>query len=125
MGLNNKKSKLFVFFLFFIYKIKKKGLKIEHTPIPLLYKPYGVIALVERFREHMVPFLNCEQSVTMAVLISNNIISYITDFIYITDGQGWDSDLSHLKNIIKSIKYVFNFSMIQAGYLEHLIQSSN
>ncbi|CAH1856359.1 type II restriction endonuclease [Convivina praedatoris] len=49
----------------------------------------------------------------------------IHDFIYITDGQGWDSDLSHLKNIIKSIKYVFNFSMIQAGYLEHLIQSSN
>ncbi|MCT4395453.1 type II restriction endonuclease [Periweissella beninensis] len=43
-------------------------------------------------------------------------------FVYITDGQGWASDSSHLKTILKSIKYVFNFSMIQDGYIDDLIQ---
>lgn len=44
-------------------------------------------------------------------------------FIYITDGQGWDTDASHLKKIISSIDNVFNFSMIQHGYLTALIDS--
>ena len=43
------------------------------------------------------------------------------EFIYITDGQGWDSDASHLKAILRSIKYVFNFNMIQEGYIDELI----
>lgn len=40
------------------------------------------------------------------------------EFIYITDGKGWDSDRSHLLEAITHIGKVFNYNMIEDGYLE-------
>lgn len=39
------------------------------------------------------------------------------EFIYVTDGKGWDSDKSHLKEAMKYIGKVFNYRMIESGYL--------
>lgn len=39
------------------------------------------------------------------------------ELIYITDGQGWSTDKSHLIEIIDTIGSVFNFKMLQSGYL--------
>lgn len=40
------------------------------------------------------------------------------EFIYITDGKGWDSDRSHLLEAMKHIGKVFNYNMVEDGYLE-------
>ncbi len=40
------------------------------------------------------------------------------EFIYITDGKGWDSDKSHLKEAMEYIGKVFNYRMIESGYLK-------
>ncbi|MFB5967445.1 hypothetical protein J7T88_03990 [Streptococcus thermophilus] len=39
------------------------------------------------------------------------------EFIYITDGSGWDSDKSHLIEAMEYIGKVFNYKMIEEGYL--------
>ena len=39
------------------------------------------------------------------------------EFIYITDGRGWDSDKSHLIEAMEYIGKVFNYKMIEDGYL--------
>lgn len=39
------------------------------------------------------------------------------EFIYITDGAGWDSDKSHLIEAMEYIGKVFNYKMIEDGYL--------
>lgn len=43
------------------------------------------------------------------------------DFIYITDGKGWDSDKSHLFEAMEYIGTVFNYQMIEDGYLDELL----
>lgn len=40
------------------------------------------------------------------------------EFIYITDGRGWDSDKSHLKEAMEYIGKVFNYNMVKSGYLD-------
>ena len=39
------------------------------------------------------------------------------EFIYVTDGKGWDSDKSHLLEAMQYIGKVFNYQMIEDGYL--------
>lgn len=39
------------------------------------------------------------------------------EFIYITDGRGWDNDKSHLLEAMEYIGKVFNYKMLEAGYL--------
>lgn len=39
------------------------------------------------------------------------------EFIYITDGDGWQSDKSHLKEAMEYIGKVFNYKMIENNYL--------
>lgn len=45
------------------------------------------------------------------------------EFIYITDGDGWLSDKSHLKEVLEHIGKVFNFKMIEDGYLTDYIDN--
>ena len=45
------------------------------------------------------------------------------EFIYITDGKGWDSDKSHLLEAMKHIGKVFNYNMIEDGYLEDYLMN--
>lgn len=40
------------------------------------------------------------------------------EFIYITDGKGWDTDKSHLLEAMEYIGKVFNYQMIEDGYLK-------
>lgn len=40
------------------------------------------------------------------------------EFIYVTDGKGWDSDKSHLIEAMEYIGKVFNYNMIEEGYLD-------
>lgn len=40
------------------------------------------------------------------------------DFIYITDGKGWDFDKSHLLEAMEYIGKVFNYQMVEDGYLD-------
>ncbi|MDR0899661.1 MAG: type II restriction endonuclease [Lactobacillaceae bacterium] len=42
-------------------------------------------------------------------------------FVYITDGDGWKSDQSHLKEAIEYIGYVFNTEMVRKGWLEDFV----
>lgn len=44
------------------------------------------------------------------------------EFIYITDGRGWDSDQSHLKEGMEYIGKVFNYKMIESGYLNDYLR---
>lgn len=44
------------------------------------------------------------------------------EFIYITDGRGWDSDKSHLFEAMEYIGKVFNYKMIEAGYLSDYLE---
>lgn len=39
------------------------------------------------------------------------------EFIYVTDGIGWNSDKSHLLEAMDYIGKVFNYKMIESGYL--------
>ncbi|WP_209304141.1 DpnII family type II restriction endonuclease [Rothia nasimurium] len=43
------------------------------------------------------------------------------EFIYITDGRGWDKQKEDLRSAIKNINKVFNYSMVEGGYLRDLI----
>ncbi|KAA8371187.1 restriction endonuclease [Leuconostoc carnosum] len=43
------------------------------------------------------------------------------EFIYITDGEGWLKDKSHLKEALEYIGNVFNVSMVEDGYIESLL----
>ncbi|WP_201290694.1 DpnII family type II restriction endonuclease [Erysipelothrix aquatica] len=43
------------------------------------------------------------------------------EFIYITDGKGWDSDQSHLLEAMQYIGKVFNYQMIEDGYLNEYL----
>ncbi|WP_294977326.1 DpnII family type II restriction endonuclease [uncultured Leuconostoc sp.] len=43
------------------------------------------------------------------------------EFIYITDGEGWISDKSHLKEALEYIGNVFNVSMVESGYIESIL----
>ncbi|MDE8064633.1 DpnII family type II restriction endonuclease [Erysipelothrix rhusiopathiae] len=43
------------------------------------------------------------------------------EFIYITDGRGWDSDKSHLLEAMQYIGKVFNYKMIEDGYLDEYL----
>lgn len=43
------------------------------------------------------------------------------EFIYVTDGRGWDSDKSHLIEAMEYIGKVFNYKMIESGYLKDYI----
>lgn len=44
------------------------------------------------------------------------------EFIYITDGKGWDSDQSHLIEAMEYIGKVFNYKMVESGYLEDYLE---
>ena len=44
------------------------------------------------------------------------------EFIYITDGRGWDSDQSHLKEAMEYIGKVFNYKMVESGYLKDFLK---
>ncbi|MGK0555226.1 type II restriction endonuclease [Macrococcus capreoli] len=44
------------------------------------------------------------------------------EFIYVTDGKGWDSDKSHLIEAMEYIGKVFNYKMIEDGYLEDYLE---
>lgn len=44
------------------------------------------------------------------------------EFIYVTDGKGWDSDRSHLLEAMNYIGKVFNYQMIEDGYLEDYLE---
>lgn len=44
------------------------------------------------------------------------------EFIYITDGAGWDSDRSHLVEAMQYIGKVFNYRMIEDGYLKEYLE---
>ncbi|MDT9542368.1 type II restriction endonuclease [Streptococcus mutans] len=44
------------------------------------------------------------------------------EFIYITDGKGWDSDKSHLMEAMKYIGKVFNYKMIESDYLNDYLE---
>ncbi|WP_251713327.1 type II restriction endonuclease [Lactococcus ileimucosae] len=44
------------------------------------------------------------------------------EFIYITDGRGWDSDRSHLFEAMEYIGKVFNYKMIEGGYLSDYLE---
>lgn len=50
--------------------------------------------------------------------LKNRISSTYHDFIYITDGDGWKSDQSHLREAIENIGHVFNTKMVKAGWVE-------
>ncbi len=43
-------------------------------------------------------------------------------FIYITSGDGWAHDISHISSAIEKIKYLFNFEMVKKGYIEQLLK---
>ena len=43
------------------------------------------------------------------------------EFIYITDGKGWDSDKSHLIEAMEYIGKVFNYQMVEDGYLKDFL----
>lgn len=43
------------------------------------------------------------------------------EFIYITDGQGWDGDSSHLIDVLSNVVNVFNFQMLENGFLDDFI----
>ncbi|GAB2022728.1 type II restriction endonuclease [Pseudolactococcus yaeyamensis] len=53
--------------------------------------------------------------------LSEEIRALGHEFIYITDGQGWKSDTSHLIDILYEIKTVFNYKMIADNYLSEYI----
>src|SRR5699024_2108338 len=55
---------------------------------------------------------------TEFINLSNRLSKTNNEFIYITDGKGWDSDKSHLLEAMKHIGKVFNYNMIEDGYLE-------
>lgn len=44
------------------------------------------------------------------------------EFIYITDGRGWDGDRSHLAEAMEYIGKVFNYKMIESGYLKDYLK---
>lgn len=44
------------------------------------------------------------------------------EFIYITDGKGWDSDKSHLIEAMEYIGKVFNYQMVEDGYLKDFLE---
>lgn len=44
------------------------------------------------------------------------------EFIYITDGRGWDSDKSHLNEAMEYIGKVFNYKMVELGYLSNYLE---
>ena len=41
-------------------------------------------------------------------------------FVYITDGKGWESDKSHLAPIIDKVPNVFNYAMVEDGWLDDI-----
>lgn len=45
------------------------------------------------------------------------------EFIYVTDGKGWDSDKSHLLEAMQHIGKVFNYNMIEDGYLDDYLKN--
>lgn len=57
-------------------------------------------------------------SATEFINLSNRLAMTNNEFIYITDGVGWDSDKSHLFEAMKHIGKVFNYNMVEDGYLE-------
>lgn len=44
------------------------------------------------------------------------------EFVYVTDGKGWDSDKSHLIEAMEYIGKVFNYKMIEDGYLDDYLE---
>ncbi|MEX6014332.1 type II restriction endonuclease [Mammaliicoccus sciuri] len=44
------------------------------------------------------------------------------EFIYITDGKGWDTDKSHLVEAMTYIGKVFNYKMVEDGYLDDYLE---
>lgn len=44
-------------------------------------------------------------------------------FVYITDGLGWKKDATHLSTIIDHVPNVFNYKMVEDGWLDDVAQS--
>ncbi|MCD8845846.1 type II restriction endonuclease [Mammaliicoccus sciuri] len=44
------------------------------------------------------------------------------EFIYITDGKGWDVEKSHLTEAMTFIGKVFNYKMVEDGYLDDYLE---
>lgn len=44
-----------------------------------------------------------------------------TEFIWITDGEGWETAKAPLRETFNAIDYIFNFSMLDVGALEYVI----
>ena len=62
-------------------------------------------------------------SATEFINLSNRLAKTNNEFIYITDGIGWDSDKSHLLEAMKHIGKVFNYNMVEDGYLEDYLKN--
>lgn len=45
------------------------------------------------------------------------------ELVYITDGQGWIQEKSHLLSILSSMNNVFNFYMVQNNFIQELINT--
>lgn len=53
--------------------------------------------------------------------LSNRFAKTNHEFIYITDGLGWTNDKSHLLEAMEHIGKVFNYNMVENGYIENYI----
>lgn len=43
-------------------------------------------------------------------------------FIYVTSGNGWAQDTSHIGAAIANIPYLFNYAMVNKGYIQQILQ---
>ncbi|KZU04306.1 DpnII family type II restriction endonuclease [Lactiplantibacillus plantarum] len=56
----------------------------------------------------------------------NNILTNAGyTFIYVTSGNGWTNDTSHIRTAIAKIPYLFNYEMVKHGYIQQLLQSQS
>lgn len=55
----------------------------------------------------------------------NRLIKYESkniDFIWVTDGQGWNTSKNSLQEAFAQINYIFNLNMLKNGFLFNLLQ---
>ena len=55
--------------------------------------------------------------------ISEALATTNIEFIYITDGRGWKIDQSNLKRAIKNVSKVFNYEMLERGFLDDYLNA--
>lgn len=52
--------------------------------------------------------------------LNNELKDQNIDFIWVTDGKGWETTLRPLEEVFENNDYIFNLSMLEAGILEKL-----